>query len=98
MPVFDAAAHNVPAAVLKKGEVWWFNGALMIGGCKKTFARRDAYARHLKREEKRRLKREEERRSRGEEERRSRDEEEWCVGDPYGPYQLGNAPEADEDC
>lgn len=48
VPLVEAAACGVPEDVVS-GEVREFEGILMVGGCRRTFSRRDAYGRHLKR-------------------------------------------------
>ncbi|KAI0693508.1 hypothetical protein C8T65DRAFT_585661, partial [Cerioporus squamosus] len=56
VPLLDAKEHGVPLvdgvpAADGLGEtVWQFEGTVMVGGCRRTFSRRDAYGRHLKRE------------------------------------------------
>ncbi|KAI0717119.1 hypothetical protein C8Q76DRAFT_726672 [Earliella scabrosa] len=50
VPVVDAPEFGIPAEVIKEWPVFEFEGMFMLGGCKRTFSRRDAYKRHLKRE------------------------------------------------
>ncbi|TFK79549.1 hypothetical protein K466DRAFT_505368, partial [Polyporus arcularius HHB13444] len=55
VPLIDAKALGVPFVdgVLANGlgvTIWVFDGIVMVGGCRTTFSRRDAYGRHLKRE------------------------------------------------
>ena len=48
VPFFDAAEHNVPQEILhNSGSMNELDGMLMVGGCRHTFTRKDAYIRHL---------------------------------------------------
>ncbi|RPD54933.1 hypothetical protein L226DRAFT_535594 [Lentinus tigrinus ALCF2SS1-7] len=49
VPLLEASACGVPEKV-QRGELFEFEGVFMVGGCRKTFSRRDAYGRHLARE------------------------------------------------
>ncbi|RDX51683.1 hypothetical protein OH76DRAFT_1481211 [Lentinus brumalis] len=49
VPLIEAADFGVPAAVLSEQSVWDFGGLFMVGGCRRTFSRKDAYMRHLNR-------------------------------------------------
>ncbi|RPD60258.1 hypothetical protein L226DRAFT_616775 [Lentinus tigrinus ALCF2SS1-7] len=49
VPLIEAAEHGVPDEVAN-GEVWEYEGLFMVGGCRRTFSRKDAYLRHLNRQ------------------------------------------------
>ncbi|TBU23884.1 hypothetical protein BD311DRAFT_730568 [Dichomitus squalens] len=44
----DALGQGVPVEVVRQGQIMDFDGVPMIGGCMKTFSRKDALIRHLK--------------------------------------------------
>ncbi|TBU37984.1 hypothetical protein BD309DRAFT_972839, partial [Dichomitus squalens] len=44
----DALDQGVPVEVVRQGQIMDFDGVPMIGGCRKTFSRKDALMRHLK--------------------------------------------------
>ncbi|EJF56884.1 hypothetical protein DICSQDRAFT_174471 [Dichomitus squalens LYAD-421 SS1] len=44
----DALDQGVPVEVVRQGQIMDFDGVPMIGGCMKTFSRKDALIRHLK--------------------------------------------------
>ena len=46
----DAMDFGVSTEVVRQGQIMDFEGAPMIGGCRKTFSRRDALIRHLHRQ------------------------------------------------
>lgn len=51
VPLVDALALGVPADVAHGSKVSEFEGIFMVGGCRRTFGRRDTYGRHLRRKE-----------------------------------------------
>ncbi|KAI1785970.1 hypothetical protein LXA43DRAFT_953147 [Ganoderma leucocontextum] len=50
VPVIDAPECGVPKGFVREENVYEYKGMFMIGGCRKTFSRKDAYVRHLRRE------------------------------------------------
>ncbi|TBU39508.1 hypothetical protein BD309DRAFT_928869 [Dichomitus squalens] len=44
----DALGQGVPVEVVRQAQIVDFDGVPMIGGCRKTFSRKDALIRHLK--------------------------------------------------
>ncbi|RPD60283.1 hypothetical protein L226DRAFT_447114, partial [Lentinus tigrinus ALCF2SS1-7] len=52
LPLLEAAAAGVPDRVFAdKNAVWTYAGEVMVGGCRWTFSRKDAFRRHLRKEE-----------------------------------------------
>ncbi|KAI0717029.1 hypothetical protein C8Q76DRAFT_590800, partial [Earliella scabrosa] len=51
VPVVEAHKRGVPEEVVREEPAFEFAGRLMVGGCRKTFSRRDALTRHLRREQ-----------------------------------------------
>ncbi|KAI0744828.1 hypothetical protein C8Q76DRAFT_599477, partial [Earliella scabrosa] len=51
VPLDEALARGVPEDVVREEEPFEFGGTRMVGGCRRTFSRRDALTRHLRREE-----------------------------------------------
>ncbi|KAI0693542.1 hypothetical protein C8T65DRAFT_617082 [Cerioporus squamosus] len=47
VPLHEAAEHGVPADILNQQPAREFEGLWMVGGCRRTFSRKDAYLRHL---------------------------------------------------
>ncbi|PIL23184.1 hypothetical protein GSI_14493 [Ganoderma sinense ZZ0214-1] len=50
VPVIDVLEYGVPGASVREEDVYDHRGMFMVGGCRKTFSRKDAYVRHLRRE------------------------------------------------
>ena len=51
VPLMEARSRGVPEDMLFNEEIFEFGGLHMVGGCWRTFSRRDAFKRHLRREE-----------------------------------------------
>ncbi|RDX51654.1 hypothetical protein OH76DRAFT_1346502, partial [Lentinus brumalis] len=48
VPLSDVAKHGVPKRVLRQQPMVIHEGIAMVGGCTKTFSRKDALQRHLR--------------------------------------------------
>lgn len=90
MPLYEAEQYKIPPSVLgDRKKVWMFRGQVMVGGCRKTFSRKDAFKRHLNRHL-------EEKTGKGKKKVKVSEEEEMdrCWGDLEALYQPGNIANA----